>query len=95
MRIEVVYAEPDRQLLHVLDVEPGTTVGQALAAALTGAVSAAALAALQAGIWGQPVERSHVLKDGDRVELYRPLQLDPREARRALAVAGKSMSSSD
>ena len=37
---------------------------------------------LQAGVWGRPVDRSHVLIDGDRVELYRPLAMDPREARR-------------
>ncbi|MCI0517299.1 MAG: RnfH family protein, partial [Woeseiaceae bacterium] len=43
------------------------------------------LADLQAGIWGHPVERRHRLEDGDRVELYRPLLTDPREARRQRA----------
>ena len=37
---------------------------------------------LQAGIWGKPVERTHALREGDRVEVYRPLEMDPREARR-------------
>jgi putative ubiquitin-RnfH superfamily antitoxin RatB of RatAB toxin-antitoxin module len=40
---------------------------------------------LQAGIWGTPVERGRTLLDGDRVELYRPLVMDPREARRLKA----------
>ena len=40
---------------------------------------------MQAGVWGRPVERDHVLSDGDRVEVYRPLEMDPREARRLKA----------
>jgi hypothetical protein len=49
------------------------------------------LANCQAGIWGKPVGRDHRLKDGDRLELYRPLLMDPREARRKLAADGRSM----
>ena len=45
----------------------------------------------QAGIWGKKVNRSQELKDGDRVELYRELLLDPKEARRSLALKGKAM----
>jgi putative ubiquitin-RnfH superfamily antitoxin RatB of RatAB toxin-antitoxin module len=40
------------------------------------------LAALQAGVWGKPVARDHRVREGDRVELYRPLEIDPKEARR-------------
>ena len=40
---------------------------------------------LQAGIWGSPAERNRLLREGDRVELYRPLAMDPREARRLKA----------
>jgi putative ubiquitin-RnfH superfamily antitoxin RatB of RatAB toxin-antitoxin module len=48
---------------------------------------------MQAGIWGRPVERDQAVSDGDRVELYRPLNMDPREARRRLAAAGRTMGS--
>ncbi|MDH3334917.1 MAG: RnfH family protein [Gammaproteobacteria bacterium] len=41
--------------------------------------------ALQTGLWGQPVDRDRLVKDGDRVELFRPLEMDPREARRLKA----------
>jgi putative ubiquitin-RnfH superfamily antitoxin RatB of RatAB toxin-antitoxin module len=37
------------------------------------------------GVWGKRVERSYVVRDGDRVELYRPLENEPREARRLKA----------
>ena len=49
------------------------------------------LDALQVGIWGRVVSREQPLNDGDRVELYRPLQRDPREARRQLAATGGTM----
>lgn len=35
------------------------------------------------GVWGHKVEGGHVLRDGDRLELYRPLKVDPKLARRA------------
>ncbi len=37
---------------------------------------------LQTGIWGRKLPSDHVLRDGDRVELYRPLKVDPKVARR-------------
>ena len=40
------------------------------------------LAALRVGIWGALCERDAVLREGDRVELYRPLRVDPKQARR-------------
>jgi putative ubiquitin-RnfH superfamily antitoxin RatB of RatAB toxin-antitoxin module len=46
---------------------------------------------LTAGVWGKPSDRSHRLVAGDRIELYRPLQIEPRDARRELAAAGMSM----
>ena len=42
---------------------------------------------LQTGVWGKPMARNHVVREGDRVELYRPLEMDPRDARR-LKVGG-------
>lgn len=89
MRIEVAYAKPDRQVLQELELAPGATVSDAIAAAFDGALELE-VAALQAGIWGRPVPRSQVLSDGDRVEMYRALEMDPREARRRLAAADES-----
>lgn len=84
--IELVCATPERQELLKLSVPAHTTVGEAIV--LSGIASRFAdenLAELQAGIWGRPVERQHRLEDGDRVELYRLLRTDPREARRLRA----------
>ncbi len=86
MRIEVVFALPDRQVLETLDVEDGATVAEAIArSGIERRFPGVDLSALQAGIWGRPVERSRSLRDGDRVEIYRPLEMDPREARRLKA----------
>lgn len=78
-----------------MTVDPGATVADVIAATLPSRFPDEPLSALQAGIWGRPVDRSRVLSDGDRVELYRPLRRDPKEARRELAAAGKSMSDSE
>ena len=92
LAIEVVFALPARQELISLTVEPGTTVAMAIRQSAIGDLFPEEdLANYQAGIWGKPVGRDHPLKDGDRLELYRPLSMDPREARRKLAADGRSM----
>ncbi len=92
LAIEVVFALPARQELISLTVDPGTTVAMAIRQCAIGDLFPEEnLANCQAGIWGKPVGRDHPLKDGDRLELYRPLLMDPREARRKLAADGRSM----
>ena len=93
MKIEVVYATPERQWLIGLELPASATVDDAVHAALSAELPASDWRQLPVGIWGRLVERSQPLKEGDRVELYRPLQRDPREARRHLAAEGKSMNS--
>ena len=92
--VEVVYASTQKQVLASVELARDATVGDAIEHALAAEFPSESLARLQAGIWGRPVERSRVLIDGDRVELYRPLRRDPRDARRELAAAGKFMSGS-
>ena len=90
--IEVVYAERDRQLLLSLEVAAGTTAGQAIErSALRQRFPDVDFSAAPLGVWGQPVERGQRLKNGDRVEVYRPLEMDPRAARRQLAAHGGAM----
>ena len=70
----------DEVLLHL---PAGSTVADALrGSALAERHPGMALALLPCGVWGRVCSRSTVLSDGDRVELYRPLQVDPMEARR-------------
>ena len=83
MRVEVVFALRERQELLETDVEEGATVADVIAASkLSRLFPEVDFATLQAGIWGKPVARDKPVRDGDRVELYRPLEIDPKEARR-------------
>jgi putative ubiquitin-RnfH superfamily antitoxin RatB of RatAB toxin-antitoxin module len=90
--VEVVLATPPRQVLIALRVPPGSTVADVITASrLDRQFPDVPVAELRTGVWGRVVEREHVIRDGDRVELYRPLLIEPREARRQLARAGKTM----
>jgi len=83
--VEVAYAEPQRQFLRRVEVPDGSTAGDAIR--LSGVAAEAGIDAdsLDVGIWSRVAGRSTVLRDGDRVELYRPLRADPKEARRRRA----------
>ena len=92
LRIEVVLALPSRQALVSLEMGAGATVAQAIEkSGIAEKFPGQDLATCAVGVWGQVVERERRLRDGDRVELYRPLLMDPQEARRELAAKGKSM----
>lgn len=86
MRVEVVYALPLKQDVISLEVPAGATVHQALAASgVLAAHPELDLRVVQVGVWGRPATLDVPLKDGDRVEIYRPLQIDPKEVRRRRA----------
>lgn len=90
--VEVVFAHSDRQLLLKLTVKPATTVAQAIAqSALAGEFPGVDFAACTVGIWGKIVSLEQPVREGDRIEVYRPLLIDPREARRQLAEHGQFM----
>jgi len=77
LRIEVVRARPGRAEIVEIRLPDDATVGDALAA--TG------LKGNPVGIFGKRVTMDTRLADGDRIEIYRPLKLDPKEARRRRA----------
>jgi putative ubiquitin-RnfH superfamily antitoxin RatB of RatAB toxin-antitoxin module len=78
LRVEIIRALPDGAEMHELELEAGATV--------RGALAAAGIAAPHgAGIHGRRVALDTRLADGDRVEIYRPLRADPKEARRQRA----------
>ena len=79
--VEVVLALPERQSLRRVELEAGSTVKDALAA--SGLPEAAA--AERVGIYGKAVPAETLLRDGDRVEVYRPLRADPKDLRRTRA----------
>ena len=75
--VEVAYSPAPRRVeCRQLMLPEGSTVGDALAAC--GLVASEA----DLGVWGRRATRSQRLCDGDRVEVYRPLVVEPKEARR-------------
>ncbi len=83
MKVAVVYARADRQVLRELEVPEGTTVAAALdQSGLLEEFPEITAAPLTVGIYGRVVPVHAVLVAGDRVEIYRPLRQQPAEARR-------------
>ena len=83
LAVEVVYCAAPGQADHVrLLLDAGATVADAVQA--SGLLLRHALRAetLDVGIWSRVCGLDEVLRTGDRVEIYRPLQVDPKEARR-------------
>ena len=86
MKVLLAIAWENRQDVHDLDLPEGATVADALAAAnLPQRYPALDLAAYRVGIWSRPCAGDAPLREGDRVELYRPLLADPKQMRRARA----------
>jgi hypothetical protein len=86
MRIEVVYATPARQECVRLEMPDGASALAAIrASGLLARHPESDLARGKVGVFGKVVAPDTPLTDGDRVEIYRPLAVDPRAARRARA----------
>ena len=86
MRVQVAVALPDRQEVIEVELPAGATVAGALAAArLTQRFPGMDASSVSVGIWSKPCGLDAPLREGDRVELYRALEADPREMRRARA----------
>ena len=86
LQIEIAYAEPQRAVIKTLRLPAGACVADALRlAALDPDFSAVDFATSAIGIFGKLSRRDQLLRQGDRIEIYRPLSADPKEARRARA----------
>ena len=86
IRVVVAYAGRDHQVLRRLDVAPGSTLADAIS--VSGVLRDFAeidLARNRVGIFGRLARLDAPLCEGDRVEIYRPLTADPKEARRRRA----------
>ncbi|HYS51466.1 MAG TPA: RnfH family protein [Burkholderiales bacterium] len=82
--VEIVYALPDRQVLRRIMLPDGSTVEDAIQ--VSGLRAAfPEMDTTHVGIHGEPVPLTTVLRDRDRVEIYRPLRADPKEVRRTRA----------
>ena len=85
-RVEVAYARPDSQTLLETRVRPDSTIATAIAASgILDRHPEIVLTDENVGIFGKPASLRHPVKEGDRIEIYRPLLMDPLAARRARA----------
>lgn len=92
MTVEVVYALQQQQTLLKCQVPVGTTVAQAIqASGILAKHPEIDIAASKLGVFGKLSKADTVLRDKDRVEIYRPLIADPKEVRRKRAEEGKVM----
>ena len=86
MRVELAYADPFREILVAFEMRPGATVGDCVEGSglfrlepeLRGSL-------LGYAVFGRRVELTDSVSNGDRIEVLRPLEVDPKEARRLRA----------
>lgn len=92
IKVEVVYGLADKQDLLSFEVEEGITVQEAIEqSGIMDEYDNIDLSQNKVGIFGKLTQLKKVLRDKDRVEIYRPLIADPKEVRKKRAAAGKSM----
>jgi putative ubiquitin-RnfH superfamily antitoxin RatB of RatAB toxin-antitoxin module len=81
--IEIVYASVQKQKLLTMQVEEGTTIEVAIdRSGILELFPEIDLTKQKVGVFSQPRKLTDVVREGDRVEIYRPLVIDPKEARR-------------
>ncbi len=84
--VEVAYAKPEQQVIIALQVEDQTTAEQAIIrSSILNRFPEIDMATVKIGIFSKACNLQQVLTAGDRVEIYRPLLNDPKEARRKRA----------
>ncbi|ALE52319.1 RnfH [Candidatus Thioglobus autotrophicus] len=94
MHIEVAYALENKQTLLNIEVDAGTTLKQAIE--LSGLLTLYPQINLmkdKTGIFGKIAKLDTILREKDRVEIYRPLIADPKQVRKERAAQGKNMRS--
>jgi len=96
LAIEVVYGTPTRQEIISTTVGKNTTVEQAiLSSGIIEEFPEIDLAVNNVGIWNRAVKLGDIVKDLDRIEVYRPLLADPKEVRKRRAEKAKEEGRAD
>lgn len=92
MQVEVCYLAPGIQDCRTLQLPSGSTLEEAVhASGLLAQHGAIDLKQHKVGIWNKVVSLQTVLREQDRVEIYRPLTADPKLVRRQRVAAGRTM----
>jgi putative ubiquitin-RnfH superfamily antitoxin RatB of RatAB toxin-antitoxin module len=95
IQVEVVFGLAKRQTLRSVEVDSRASCSDAISASgILSDYPEIDLAELPIAIWGKLAQRHDPLRNGDRIELLRPLEIDPRDARRRLASEGQFMGGS-
>lgn len=96
IRVEVVFALPDKATSLQLEVPKGTTAEQAvMQSGIVDKCPEIDLDNLTLGIWNRTCKLNAEVNDGDRIEIYRPLIADPKDARRRRAEKAKEEGRAD
>ncbi len=94
--VKVAYALPHQQVLLEVSLPVGSTVlDAAQRSGIASTFDGVDLEDATFGIFGQIVAPGHVVREGDRVEIYRPLMADPKEVRKARAERAKERKQQD
>src|SRR3990167_5731745 len=92
IKVEVVYADPHVQRCLLITLENNCTVEAVIqASGILNIFSHIDLTKQQVGIFGKLCQLNNIVKNGDRVEIYRPLIINPKEARRVKAMKNKQI----
>ena len=87
IRVEVAYASVAEQVILTVEVEVGATVREVIErSGVLERFPEIVVGEMKVGVFSQVRVLTDLVKDGDRVEIYRGLMLDPKEARRVRAV---------
>ena len=96
IRVEVAYALPEKQAIVELQVAEGTSALEAARqSGLAERFGGIDLENAKLGIYAKVVSPKQVLREGDRVEIYRPLIADPKEVRKARAARARERRAQD
>lgn len=94
MIVEVAYALPDKQSLISIEIKNGSTLKEAIeASGILETFEQIDLTKDRVGIFAKFASLDTILRDKDRVEIYRPLIADPKKVRKDRAAEGKAMQS--
>ena len=89
--VEVAYATPEQQVIKAFEVPVGTSLSEAIdASGIVADFPGLEWGAKNVGVFSQAKPLDYLLEPHDRVEIYRPLIIDPKEARRLKAEKQKS-----
>jgi putative ubiquitin-RnfH superfamily antitoxin RatB of RatAB toxin-antitoxin module len=92
VNIEVAYALPDKQQVIALQVSEGTTIEQAIRqSGILDQFPQIDITQNKVGIFGKLKKADVVVREGERIEIYRPLIADPKQVRKQRAAEGKRM----